>query len=170
MLGTDISVLSVISAAVTPVVMISACGTLSLSVNSRQQSLSALVRSTSTEIRLASTSRQRRAQLHEQIGVFTRRFTLTWVASCALYGAITCFLLTTLLIVWTQRRLSQGPLAPLAFFVLGLALMLGAAVCIVLEVALSRRTLQIEIRDLHLPLHQPNNALHQPALRDDERS
>lgn len=169
-IGTDISILSVISAAVTPVVMISACGTLLINVNNRQQSLSSLVRATSTEIRSASVSTERQAQLHEQLVVFNRRFTCTWFSSCALYGASTCLLLTTLLIVWTEHRLSQGPLLPLVFFVLGLSLMLGAAISSVVEVALSRRTLQIEMRDLDLPLHKPRVTPDKPAQRDGEAS
>ncbi len=155
MIGTEISVLSVISTAVTPVVMVSACGTLTISVNARQQHLSDKIRGAAAEIRSVKTSDERRAQLREQIRVFERRFVCTWLAADALYGAITCFLLTTLFIVWTERRLSQGPLFPLVFFVLGICLMLAAAMGVVLEVALSRRTLQIEARDLHLPLQKP---------------
>lgn len=170
MIGTDISVLSVISAAVTPVVMISACGTLTISVNTRGQHLSDRIRAAAAESRSAQVSDERCGQLREQLAVFSRRFTFTWVASCALYGAMTCFLLTTLCILWTQRRLSQGPLFPVWFFVLGICLMLGAALFVVLEVALSRRTLQIEMRDLSLPLHKPGAAPPKPGLRDDPLS
>jgi len=154
MIGTE-SLMAVISTAVTPVVLVSSCGTLAVSVNARQQHLSDRIRGAAAESRSASVSEERRAQLREQIRVFNRRFGFTWLAASALYGAIACFLVTTLWLVWTQRRLGQGPMLPLIVFVLGLTLMLGAAVCIVLEVALSRRTLQIEMRDLDLPLRKP---------------
>ena len=150
----EIPVLESISAAVTPVVMLSACGTLTISVNSRQQHLSDRIRAAAAESRLGSVSAERRAQLGEQLVVFNHRFLCSWLASCALYGAICCFGLTTLVILATQRRLSQGEPLVFTFFLLGIALMIAAVVCVMGEVALSWRTLRLEMRDLGLPLRR----------------
>lgn len=154
----EIPALETISAAVTPVVMMSACGTMTISVNSRQQHLSDKIRAAAAESRTSSVSLERRSQLHEQIAVFNRRFLFSWFAASALYGAIGCFLVTTLGILWTQRRLSFGEPLVLVFFVLGIVLMLIAAACVIAEVSLSWRTLRLEIRDLDLPLHRSHRA------------
>lgn len=148
--------LQTISAAVTPVVMLSACGTLTLSVNSRQQHLSEKIRASAAESRTNSVAPERRTQLREQIAVFRQRFLFSWLASITLYGAIGCFIATTLGILWTQRGLASGEPVLLAFFIAGLLLMFAAAFCVVAEVSLSWRTLTLEIRDLDLPLHRPN--------------
>ncbi len=152
----EIPALQTISAAVTPVVMLSACGTLTISVNSRQQHLSEKIRAAAAESRTNSVSPQRRTQLHEQIAVFRQRFLFSWLASITLYGAIGCFLATTLGILWTQRGLTSGEPILLDFFVVGLLLMLTAAFCVVMEVSHSWRTLNLEMRDLNLPIHRPN--------------
>jgi len=156
MIGTD-AILSVISAAVTPVVLVSACGTLTISVNARQQNLSALVRAAAAESRGEKVSDERRAQLLEQMRLMVRRFALTSFAATALYGAIVCFLATTLVIAASQRTPGGRFSTPaLALFIFGLSLTLSAAVATVLEVALSRHTMTIELRDLHLPLKKPS--------------
>lgn len=151
----EISALQTISAAVTPMVMISACGTLTISVNSRQQHISDKIRAAAAESRTASVSPERRSQLHEQIAVFHRRFFYSWLAATGLYGAISCFAATTVGILWTQRGLSSGEPFLLGFFGVGLLLMLGAAFSVIAEVSLSWRTLGLEMRDLGLPLHRP---------------
>jgi len=105
--------------------------------------------------------------LHEQIQIWHRRFVCSWLASVALYGAIAFLLATTLGIVWAGRRLSQAPDWVLLCFAAGLALMFLASFGVVVEVALSKRTLDIEIRDLELPLHQPKNHAAPPVDEGD---
>ena len=153
-MSIEAAVLGTISAAVTPVVMISACGSLTLGVNNRQQNLTTQIREAAKESRAHDVSIERQKQLREQIVIWHRRFYYSYCASCALYGAIVCFLFTTLGILWAQRRLSISPTWVLSLFEAGLALMLLASLCVVTEVALSRRTLGIEIRDLELPLRR----------------
>ncbi len=153
-MSIESAVLGTISAAVTPVVMISACGTLTLGVNNRQQNLTTLIREAAKESRAHGVSPERQAQLREQIVIWHRRFYYSWLATCALYGAIGCFLFTTLGIVWAGRRLSAAPFWVLLLFEAGVALMLLASVGVVGEVALSKTTLGIEIRDLSLPLRR----------------
>lgn len=167
MIGTD-AILSVISAAVTPVVLVSACGILTSSVNIRQQHLSDLVRANSAETRSEKVSEERRSQLSEQLRLLVRRFALTSFAATALYGAIACFLATTLVIAASGRAPVGRFSAPaLALFIFGLSLTFVAAVATVLEVALSRHTMTIELRDLHLPIKKPSRKrsakLHLPS-------
>ena len=170
MLG-EIPALQTISAAVTPVVMISACGTLTISVNSRQQHLSDKIRAAAAESRSDAVSPQRRHQLHEQIAVFRQRFLYSWFAAIALYGAIGCFVATTIGILWTQRGLSSGEPVLLVCFVAGLLLMFTAACCVVVEVSHSWRTLEIEVRDLNVPIrsrHSPDKPIPPDSAPDTE--
>jgi len=168
MIGTD-AILSVISAAVTPVVLVSACGTLTISVNTRQQHLSDLVRANSAESRSEKVSDERRSQLSEQLRLLVRRFALTSFAATGLYGAIACFLATTLVIAASHRASSGSFSVPaLALFTFGLSLTLAAAIATVLEVALSRHTMTIELRDLHLPIEKPARLRQSPSALSSE--
>ncbi len=155
--------LQLISAAVTPVVMISACAGLILGVNNKHTSLSDRIRDAARECRLAITTPDRREQLLEQLAVFHRRFLLTWMSLCALYGATAAFTLTTLLIVFAQRKLAVAGSGTLPFFLLGVGLMLLATCLEVCEIALSTRGLHIEMRGLRDPSVPPD------ARRDNER-
>lgn len=152
----EIPALQTISAAVTPVVMISACGTLTISVNSRQQHLSDKIRAAAAESRSDAASLERRRQLREQIAVLRQRFLYSWFAATGLYVAIVCFVATTIGILWIQRGLASGEPILLTFFILGLVFMFAAALCVIIEVSHSWRTLNLEVRDLNLPIHRPN--------------
>ncbi len=145
--GPAAALLQLISSAVTPVVMISACASLALGANNKHASISDRVRASIVEYRLPTTSEDRRVQLLRQLRIFRRRFTFTWLAVVATYLAIASFTLTTLLILITQRGLSSGT-GTIGLFVLGVVLMLVVALLEIGESSLSTRTLDIEMCDI----------------------
>ena len=140
--------LQIISAAVTPVVMLSACSTLILGINNKHAGLSDRIRAAAAEFRGPGVSDARRAQLARQIDTFQRRFNLAWMAVCLLYGAVIFFILTTLAIVLQQNRPHPLAAAPVTLFVLGVASMLGASCLELAELSLAARTLRTELDDI----------------------
>jgi hypothetical protein len=146
--GTLSGLLQLLSAAVTPVVMISACAALILGVNNKHSGLSDRLRSIATEYRQPGAPETRRQQIRDQIPVFHQRFLYTWIALWTLYGAVITFTLTVLLIVLTQTRVLTSANGTLSLFILGVVLMLVAAGMEIAEIALAHRSLRIEIRDI----------------------
>ena len=156
--------LQTISAAVTPVVMLSACSTLILGINTKHTGLSDRVRAATMEYRQQETSESRRTQLVQEIGIFHQRFVLTWLALCVLYGAVIFFILTTLLIIVMQNKMRIGSGAPLSLFIFGVALMLCAAFLELGETSLAAKSLRVEMKDiLTLPHSAPERKLDSTA-------
>lgn len=152
--------LQIISAAVTPVVMLSACSALILGINAKHTGLSDRIRQAAGEFREPAASAARRAQLAHEIAVFQRRFTLAWRAAWLLYGAVILFILTTLVIVLQQNGPRPLAAAPVTLFVLGVALMLGASCLELAELSLAARTMSAELDDIltadRSPMADPN--------------
>ena len=146
--NTVSGLLNLISAAVTPVVLISACAALILGINNKHTGVSDRMRALAAEYRHTETPPSRRTQILDQIPIFYRRFWLTWYALGSLYGAVMLFTGTALLIILTRRRLSTGPLITLTLFEIGVVLMFVASCLEILEVAFSLKSLRIEMRDL----------------------
>src|SRR5438552_10239630 len=96
---TSSALLQLISAAVTPVVMISACAALILGINNKHTGISDRLRNLLVECRNSDTPKERRDQLLEESAVFYRRFRLTLYSLFALYAAVIAFTLTALLLL-----------------------------------------------------------------------
>ena len=152
--------LSLISSAVTPVVLISACAALIMGTNNKIMVVTDRLRHIAAEYRQAATSPARRQQILEQIPVFYRRYRLSWYAQTLLYVAVTLFITTTLQIILIQRQLTFIPWLSLLFFGIGILLMLVACCLEIREVFLSRRCMEIEIHDLYSPQTVPAPSLH----------
>jgi hypothetical protein len=140
--------LHIISAAVTPVVMISACASLLLTINSKHMNISDRIRTFATELRGKGCTPARRRQLLREIEVFQRRFAMTYVAHVALNIAVIIFILSVIVIIFTQRRLAVSPWTTLMLFLAGTALMFVAMCCELVEISLSTRSLRIELEDI----------------------
>src|SRR5271165_5729462 len=101
---TDIpaaGLLQLITAAITPVAMISAAAIIIGGIGSKHQSLSDRVRSLTAEFRETATSEERRASIRQQMLWFERRINHVANASRLLYFAIAAFVFTVLLIILT---------------------------------------------------------------------
>ena len=139
--------LAVISAAVTPVVMISAAAALILGLNQKQNSLSERLRALMAEFRAPGTTEERRANIERQVALFRDRFRYVDRAVRWLYGAVTCFVLCALIITLiSHERIGWDP-AAILLFEFGILLMLGAVVEGLLELRLTRRTIDLELED-----------------------
>ena len=144
-------ILQLISAAVTPVVLISACATLILGVNNKHSGIADRIRFALAEYRHSETQAMRREQLAAQLPIFHRRFFLSWLALCALYCAVGLFILTTIVILVSKRRLLASDTGALYLFGLGIVLMLVSVGLEIAETALATRSLAIEMRDFLMP-------------------
>jgi hypothetical protein len=126
--STVAGLLHIISAAVTPVVMISACASLILTINSKHTNLS--------------------KQLLHELAIFQRRFMLTYLAHVALNIAVIVFVLCVIVIIFTQRRLFESGRPTLILFLGGTALMFVAMCCELIEISLSQRSMRAEMEDI----------------------
>ena len=164
--------LTLISAAVTPVVMISACATLIIGINAKHSGAADRVRELARRYRdeeagptggadaptggaegLKDGAEERRANLREQIQIFYRRFLISRSALWLLYIAVAVFIVCILSIVLIQKHFlnSRHAGGALWLFIGGVALML-AAVCLEFrEIYLSRRSLFLEVSELVSP-------------------
>lgn len=149
--GVASSLLQLISAAVTPVVMISACAALILGVNNKHTAIADRLRLFAADLRSSQASADRKSQIGEQMSVFFHRYRLTWLSLASLYGSVISFILMILVIILAQKRIMHWEPGALLLFVLGIALMLCAVVFEVLEIRLSIRSLEVELRDVMKP-------------------
>lgn len=150
----EMGLLQLISAAVTPVVMISACATLILGINTKHSGAADRVRDLARRYRdEADAEEERKANLREQIQIFYRRFLISRTALWLLYIAVAVFIACILYIVLVQKHFFSASHSDgaLWLFIGGVGLML-AAVCLEFqEIHLSRRSLFLEVSDLVSP-------------------
>lgn len=132
-----------IAAAVTPAVMVSACGLIALGLDNQAARMAHRLREMARELRGLDVSSPQRDGVEEQITVLGRRHRLYATALILNYGALFAFVLTSLF------YLAQGVLAlptaiPIATFTLGV-LMLGCMSLVVLaSLRLARAAIILE--------------------------
>jgi hypothetical protein len=144
---TTAGFLSLISAAVTPVVMISACAILITGVASKHAGLSDRARTLAAEYRAASQESVRRPVLRRELRAFMRRIVLSWLAHCLIYSAAITFSATVLVALRALRRPIWG--APtVGLFVLGTVLLVVALILELAELLLAQATLRWETSDI----------------------
>ena len=139
--------LEVLTAAVTPVVLVSATAILISGINSRYISISDRMRALAHEYRDPNCVEQRRGTIARELLAFQHRIQLVSWAVRALYTAVGAFITDALLIGATLWREMLAP-ATLPLFLFGIVLMMLAIVCQLLELQSSDRTLSIEIGDI----------------------
>jgi len=139
--------LQVLTAAVTPVVLVSATAILISGINSRYIAISDRMRALAHEYRDPNCIEQRRSTISHEMVTFQYRIHLISWAVRALYMAVGAFLTEALLISATLWRQMLAK-ATLPLFLLGILLMMLAIVCQLLELHSSNRTLSLEIRDI----------------------
>lgn len=139
---TNAGLLQVITASVTPVVMISAAAVLILGINNKHQAMADRLRSLAAEHRSESTTLERRAHISGQVMLFRRRIALSSMAHRALYIAVCSFIVVMLLIFFGKTDGSLG------LFALGIGLILVAVILELCELQLGNRTIELELTDL----------------------
>jgi hypothetical protein len=139
-----------IAAAVTPAVMVSACGLLYLGLDNQTARMSTRLREIARELRLldAEATALRAQNLRRQIVIFSRRHLYLSRALLLNYGAIAAFLATSMLAL-LQGQVRWIPLElTLVTFLTGVLLLAGMAAQAILSIQLSHDALRLEAADL----------------------
>ena len=139
--------MQVLTAAVTPVVLVSATAILISGSNSRYIAISDRMRALAHEYRDPNCLEQRRSTISQQVLTFQYRIHLISWAVRALYMAVGAFITDALLISATLWRQMLAT-ATLPLFLLGILLLMLAIVCQLLELQSSNRTISLEISDI----------------------
>jgi Protein of unknown function (DUF2721) len=146
-MDTSSGFLALIGAAVTPVVMISACAILISGVGSRHTELSDRIRALAAEYRGTASETPRRAVLFSELRDFMCRSRLTWLAHCFLYLATADFAAAVLATLHALRRSEWGQ-PTLTLFIIGCVLLFVALLLMLCELLLAQRTLDREAADI----------------------
>jgi hypothetical protein len=136
-----------IAAAVTPAVMVSACGLIALGLDNQIARMSARLRELAREHRAPELSRARREGVAAQVAVLDRRHALYFRALILVYASMFAFVLTSLL--WlAQAFVPVPPQLPVAVFAVGVLMLAGMAVLAIASVQLARHTIQAEASEV----------------------
>jgi hypothetical protein len=136
-----------IAAAVTPAVMVSACGLVALGLDNQSARMSARLRDLTREWRDLPPPSPRRELLGGQIEVLDRRHGLYSRALLLNYGALFAFVVTSVL--WLAQAFWSVPAElPLLVFGLGVIMLAGMAVLVIASITLARSTIQAEAAEV----------------------
>ncbi len=136
-----------IASAVTPAVMVSACGLIALGLINLSVSLSGRLRDLAREHRTATPSDARRTAIRRQVAILGRRHaTVTWALFLD-YGAILAFTVTSLLFLG-HGVVRLPAIVEAMSFLLGVMLLCGAAGFAIAAVHLDGGALRIEREDV----------------------
>jgi hypothetical protein len=143
----QIDVLQRIASAVTPAVMVSACGLIALGLINLAQVLAGRLREVAREYRSPTVTARRRENLRAQVAILARRHrTVTWALFLD-YGAILAFAITSLLFL--AHGLFPVPRAVEAMaFLVGVLLLCVAAAFAIMAVHLNGGALRFEQEDV----------------------
>ncbi len=132
-----------IAAAVTPAVMVSACGLIALGLDNQISRMANRLRDLAREHRTPDLAPSRSATVAAQVAVLDRRHGLYFRALILVYAALFAFVVTSLL--WlAQVFLAVPPELPVVVFALGVAMLAAMAVFVIAAIYLARSTIQAE--------------------------
>jgi hypothetical protein len=134
-----------IAAAVTPAVMVSACGLIALGLDNQTARMAARLRELAREWRELDSEGGlgRRRLLARQVAVLDRRHGLYYRALLLNYGALFAFVVTSLL--WLAQAFAPVPAEiPILAFAFGVAMLAGMAVLVISSIYLARHALLLE--------------------------
>ena len=135
-----------IAAAVTPAVMVSACGLLALGLDNQAARMTGRLRDLAREFRTIAPDAARAAAIRDQTRVLSQRHGLYTVALMCNYGALLCFVLTSATALGAVFIPSVA--FAFAFFAAGVVLLGALALSTLLSVRLSRRAIVVEEREI----------------------
>lgn len=136
-----------IAAAVTPAVMVSACGLIALGLDNQAARMSARLRELAREYRNLASSEGRRDSLKRQIDAFDGRHRLLARALQLNYGAMLGFVLTSFLELakWLMP-IPSG--VPLLTFAAGVLMLGGLALLVIVSTSRARSAIVFEIQEV----------------------
>lgn len=132
-----------IAAAVTPAVMVSACGLLALGLDNQAARMSARVREMAREHRELPEGNPRRALVEKQVDILARRHAMLTRALKLNYAALLTFVLTSLLYLGLGL-FGLSAAAPLTSFALGVGMLGAMAILVLASLRLSRAAITLE--------------------------
>jgi len=148
MLGGDVKdMMTVISAAVTPVVLISALAIFFSALTSKHSHLADQFRQLTAELRKGESSEKRQEALTCQLRIFEHRMDAIWLATGMLSVSLLLFVCTVLVVIWSKLH-PQAAVYGVVLLVGGLILMVASVVAECYEIALGRRSMMYELSDL----------------------
>ena len=138
---------SAISAAVTPVVMISANAILISAISAKHQSMSDRLRALTAEWRNSATPASRREVIASQLRLFDER--LRWVtwSHIILYAATACFI-AMVIVIAASPELQALSGASLWLLIVGVVLMFVGILLELMDLAKARQTAGLEMKDI----------------------
>jgi hypothetical protein len=139
-----------IAGAVTPAVMVSACGLIALGLDNQISRMANRLRELVREHRSPGAAADRRTALAAQVAILDRRHALYYRALILNYSALLAFVLTSVL--WLGRGLLPIPAGlPVLVFTLGVLMLAGMAVFVIASIHLARSTIQSEAAEVLHP-------------------
>lgn len=132
-----------IAGAVTPAVMVSACGLVALGLDNQISRMANRLRELVREHRSPDATPTRRAAVVRQVAVLDRRHGLYHRALILNYSALFAFVVTSLLWLATAFA-SIPPELPVIVFALGVLMLAAMAVLVIASIHLARNTIQDE--------------------------
>jgi hypothetical protein len=146
----DLPDLSLLSAMITPAVLISACGALVFSTSSRLARIVDRARKLAHQVeelaagKITDFAEERRAEVDRQLAIQTRRVRLIQGAMASLYVALGAFVATTISIGLTYFAPKVGWM-PAAMGILGTLILFYASLLLIRETRLAIRAVKLEL-------------------------
>ncbi|WP_141592444.1 MULTISPECIES: DUF2721 domain-containing protein [unclassified Myxococcus] len=143
----DLSSIRLIGTAVTPAVMVSACGIVATGLDNQIARMTSRIREMVREWRLLPEGHARRAVLRQEVAILDRRHAILARAIAFTYTALLAFVMTSLL--YLTKRQTQVPEAlPVVSFSVGVLLLGATALLVLASLRLSRRAIKLERQEL----------------------
>ncbi|XXF78872.1 DUF2721 domain-containing protein [Myxococcaceae bacterium GXIMD 01537] len=147
LVGADLSSIRVIGAAVTPAVMVSACGILATGIDNQIARMTLRMREMMREWRALPEGHRRRETLREEVFILDRRHALLARAQGFTYAALLAFVATSLLYLG-QRLVDIHEVLPVLSFSVGVGLLGCIALFALASLRLSRLAIALEKSEL----------------------
>ena len=136
-----------IAAAVTPAVMVSACGLVALGLDNQISRMANRLRELAREHRSPDATPGRRGAVAAQVEILDRRHALYYRALILCYAALFAFVLTSLL--WLAQAAVPIPTElPVLVFAIGVVLLAGMAVLVIAAIHHARLTIEAEAAEV----------------------
>ncbi len=143
----DLSSIRLIGTAVTPAVMVSACGIVATGLDNQIARMTSRIREMTREWRLLPEGHVRRGLLRQEVAILDRRHAILARAIGFTYTALLAFVVTSLLYL-TKRQTQLPEALPVVSFSVGVLLLGATALLVLASLRLSRRAIKLERQEL----------------------
>lgn len=141
MMPSGSGVLGTVTAALWPLVMVSATAPLIISIGNSHSNLAARARHLAVEKRSLTITPARRQNVQHQLDLFRIRIHLTHAAHVLLYLAVLCFVGTVAMMSFSPRTAT----ACISVFLLGTTFLLVAIVLQLVQLSVAHRTIEHDL-------------------------